>query len=158
MKNLTIRHAKPEDTDLVLRFIKSLSVYEKMEHRVIATRERLHEALFIKKYAEVLLACENSTPVGFALFFSTFSTFQSNANLYLEDLFIDEAYRGKGYGKALLKELSKITLERGYARLDWSCLDWNQPSIDFYEKLGAKQTKEWLHFRLEGNALKTLAK
>ncbi len=153
---LTIRLATIDDTPLILYFIKSLAAYEKMEHRLKVTEERLKDSLFNKKHAEVLLAFEHEKPVGFAVFFHTFSTFYGDANLYLEDLFIEESFRGKGYGKSLLKALSKIALQRQCEYLKWSCLDWNTPSIDFYKSLGAKQVNEWLYFSLDHDGLISL--
>lgn len=153
-----IRFATEKDVPEILGFIKALSVYEKMEDQVVATEESLRVSLFEKKQAEVIFAEEAGVAVGFALFFHNYSTFLGKANLYLEDLFVKEAYRGKGYGKALLNELAQIAVKRDCERLDWVCLNWNEPSIEFYKSLGAKPLPEWLIFRLEGKALDQMAK
>ena len=156
MPELTFRDATEEDTELILEFIKKLADYEKRLDEVIATEEELRKWIFDKKQAEVIFALEGGVEIGFALFFLSFSTYISNVNLHLEDLFIDPEYRGKGYGKALLKKLAKIVTERGYGRFEWTCLSWNKPSIDFYLSLGAKQ-KDWNVFHLTGDELKKLA-
>ena len=124
---------------------------------MVATEELLREWIFEKKKAEVLFACEGEKEVGFALFFHNFSTFLGRAGIYLEDLFVLPEYRGKGYGKALLKKLAQITVERGCGRLEWACLDWNQPSIDFYRSFGAVPMDEWTTYRLTGDTLKEMA-
>ncbi len=158
IEHFTIRTAEPEDTALILRFIRELAAYEKLEHEVVATEEILHQSLFIRHQAEVLIAQEGDQPVGFALFFHNFSTFLGKANLYLEDLYVDPACRGKGYGKAMLACLAKVAVERGCERLDWWCLDWNEPSIRFYRSLGAKPMSDWTVYRLEGESLKAFGK
>lgn len=152
------RYAKREDTELILAFIKKLAEYEKMSDEVVASEELLEEWIFDKNKAEVIFALENDKEVGFALFFHNFSTFLGRAGIYLEDLFVLEEYRGKGYGKGLLKNLAKIAVERGCGRLEWWCLDWNRPSIDFYENLGAKPMSEWTTYRITGKTLTNLAK
>ncbi|WP_407393078.1 GNAT family N-acetyltransferase [Methanobrevibacter sp.] len=157
MSELTFRNATREDTPLVLEFIKKLADYEKRLDEVIATEEELEKWIFDKNQAEVIFALEDGKEVGFALFFLSFSTYISNVNLHLEDLFVDPEYRGKGYGTALLKKLAKIVVERGYGRFEWTCLSWNQPSIDLYLSLGAKQ-KDWEVFHLTGNELKEFAR
>ena len=129
-----------------------------MSDQVVATEALLREWIFDKRKAEVLFICENGREVGFALFFHNFSTFLGRAGIYLEDLFVLPQYRGKGYGKALLRQLAKITVERGCGRLEWACLDWNQPSIDFYLSLGAIPMDDWTTYRLTGNTLTELAK
>lgn len=156
MKN--IRFATENDTDLILEFIKGLAEYEKMENEVVATPEILKEWIFEKKKAEVIFALDNGKEVGFALFFHNFSTFLGRSGIYLEDLFVLPEYRGKGHGKALLTELAKITVERGCGRLEWCCLDWNKPSIDFYLSLGAKPLDDWTIYRMTGDELKNFAK
>lgn len=153
-----IRFATEKDTDLILDFIKGLAEYEKMENDVVATSELLKEWIFEKKKAEVIFALDEGKEVGFALFFHNFSTFLGRAGIYLEDLFVIPEYRGKGHGKALLKELAKITVERGCGRLEWCCLDWNKPSIDFYLSLGAKPLDDWTIYRMAGEELKNFAK
>jgi len=154
---LTIRFAKEEDVPLILNFIKGLAEYEKMSDQVIATENILHESLFVKKQAEVIIADYGDEAVGFALFFHNFSTFLGKANLYLEDLYVNPSHRGLGIGKSLLIYLGKTALERDCGRLDWWCLDWNQPAIDFYKEMGAVPMDEWTTFRVEGDALKRLA-
>ena len=157
MAELTFRYAEKKDVTVILDFIKALATYEKMLDDVVATEELLEEWIFEKKKAEVIFACEDGKEVGFALFFHNFSTFLGRAGIYLEDLFVLPEYRNKGYGKALLKKLAKIATERGCGRLEWCCLDWNQPSIDFYLSLGAKPLDEWTIYRVTGETLKKLA-
>ena len=154
---MTFRFADENDCSVILAFIKALADYEKMSDQVVATEDLLKEWIFEKKKAEVLFVCENEKEVGFALFFHNFSTFLGRAGIYLEDLFVLPEYRGKGYGKALLKKLAQITVERGCGRLEWACLDWNQPSIDFYLSLGAAPMDEWTTYRLTGDTLKEMA-
>lgn len=157
MNNFTIRQANINDVSTILSFIKALAEYEDMSDQVVATEELLKEWLFEKKKAELLLAMEGDTPVGFALYFYNFSTFLGRAGIYLEDLFVKKEYRCKGYGKALLKELARIAVSQGCGRLEWCCLDWNQPSIDFYLSLNAVPMDEWTQYRLTGDTLKALA-
>ncbi len=152
------RFATKEDAGKILFFIKQLAKYEKMENEVIATESLLEEWIFDKKKAEVIFALEQEKEVGFALFFHNFSTFLGWSGIYLEDLFVLEEYRGKGYGKGLLKELARITVNRGCGRLEWSCLDWNEPSINFYKSLGATLMDEWTVYRLTGDTLTKMAK
>ena len=137
MDHLTIRYAQESDIPKILYFIKELAIYENMLDDVVATEDLLREWIFEKQKAEVLLAEEDGIPVGFALFFHNFSTFLGRAGIYLEDLFVMPEHRGKGYGKALLRRLAQITMERGCGRLGWACLNWNKPSIDFYLSLDA---------------------
>ena len=158
MEELTFRTAEERDCGLILSFIKALAAYEKMSDEVVATEELLKEWLFEKQSAEVLFACENGKEVGFALFFHNFSTFVGRAGLYLEDLYVLPEYRGKGYGKALLKRLAAIAVERGCGRMEWVCLDWNKPSMDFYRSLGARPMDEWTIWRVTGETLDKLAK
>ena len=155
---MEFRFANEEDCGLILSFIRQLAAYEKMSDQVVATEELLREWIFEKKKAEVLFVCEGEKEVGFALFFHNFSTFLGRAGIYLEDLFVLPEYRGIGYGKALLKKLAKITVDRGCGRLEWACLDWNQPSIDFYRSLGAVPMDEWTTYRLTGDTLLEMAK
>lgn len=157
MNNIKIRFATKEDVGTVLHFIKELAEYEKMSDEVVATEEMLTEWIFDKKKAEVLLGEVDGKAVGFALFFHNFSTFLGRAGIYLEDLFVKPECRGNGYGKALLKELAHIAVERGCGRLEWSCLDWNKPSIDFYLSLGAKAMDGWSVYRMTGEVLKKFA-
>lgn len=154
----SLKHGEPKDVPVILDLIKGIAEYEKLAHEVVATEALLEENLFgEKKYAEVVLAYEGDIPVGFALFFHNFSTFTGYPGLYLEDLFVYEEYRGKGYGKVLLLYLAKLAQERGCARYEWVVLDWNQPAIDFYNSLGAKQMKEWVHTRVAGEDIAILA-
>ena len=156
-ETFTFREAREDDCGLILYFIKELAAYEHMSSDVIATEELLREWLFEKKKAEVLFACADGREVGFALFFHNCSTFLGRAGIYLEDLYILPEYRGKGYGKATLKKLAQIAVSRGCGRLEWSCLDWNQPSIDFYLSLGAKPLDDWTAYRVAGDTLTDLA-
>lgn len=158
MSNITFRSAERADVPLVLQFIKYLAEYEKMSNDVVATVELLEEWLFEKKVAEVIFAVKDGEDVGFALFFHNFSTFLGRAGIYLEDLFVKPEHRGKGYGKALLRRLAQIAVERGCGRLEWCCLNWNKPSIDFYLSLGAEALNEWTTYRLTGQKLEDLAK
>jgi len=153
-----IRHAEACDTKLILQFIKDLAAYEKLLHEVSATEELLHEWLFVKEKAEILFGEVDGEPVAMMLFFHNFSTFLGKAGIYLEDLFVKPAFRGRGYGKTMLKHLAKIAVERNCGRLEWVCLDWNTPSIEFYESLGAKQMNDWIIFRTSGEELEALAK
>ena len=141
----------------ILEFIRALAAYEKMSDEVVATEELLREWIFEKKKAEVLFACEDGKEVGFALFFHNFSTFLGRVGIYLEDLFVLPEYRGKGYGTGLLKKLAQIAVERGCGRLEWWCLDWNQPSIDLYRSLGAELMDKWTTYRLTGETLEKMA-
>ncbi len=157
MAEFSIRFAKKEDCGLILGFIKELAKYEKMLDDVVATEELLNEWIFEKGKAEVLFAVADGKEVGFALFFHNFSTFLGRAGIYLEDLYVLPEYRNRGYGKALLKELARITVQRGCGRLEWCCLDWNKPSIDFYLSLGSKPMDEWTTYRLSGDGLLKMA-
>lgn len=152
------RYAKESDVPLIIELVKKLAEYENMLDQVIATEELMRKWIFEEKKAEVIFALEGETVVGMALFFHNFSTFLGRAGIYLEDLFVLPEYRGKGYGKGLLRTLARITVERGCGRLEWSCLDWNQPSIDFYLSLGAERMDEWTTYRLTGRTLEELAK
>ena len=154
---LTFRFAREADAPLILQFIRGLAEYEKMLDLVVADEATLADQLFQKKNAEVIFALEDGKEVGFALFFHNFSTFLGRSGLYLEDLFVLPEYRGKGYGKAILKKLAFIAVERGCGRMEWWCLDWNQPSIDFYLSLNAEPMEEWTTYRLEGETLRALA-
>ena len=154
---MTFRFANEMDTALILRFIRGLAEYEHLADQVVADEETLRREIFDRKGAEVLFALEDGKEVGFALFFHNFSTFLGRSGLYLEDLFVWPEYRGRGYGKALLKQLAVIAVERGCGRLEWVCLDWNQPSIDFYKSLGAEPQSDWTIDRLTGNTLTALA-
>ena len=157
MDHLTIRYAQEHDVPQILYFIKELAIYENMLDDVVATESLLREWIFEKQTAEVLLAEEDGIPVGFALFFHNFSTFLGRAGIYLEDLFVMPEHCGKGYGKALLGRLAQITMERGCGRLEWVCLDWNKPSIDFYLSLEATPMDQWTVYRLTGDTLRRMA-
>ena len=158
MANCTFRAAVPGDEALILKFIHELAIYEKMDDQVVATPELLHEWIFEKQKAEVVFAEVDGQTVGFTLFFHNFSTFVGRAGLYLEDVYVLPEYRGKGYGKALLKKLAQIAVERGCGRLEWACLDCNTPSIDFYtKKMHATPMDEWTVYRLTGETLEAAA-
>ena len=150
------RFATEEDTSLILFFIKELAAYEKMANEVVATEELLHHWIFEQKKAEVIFALEDGKEVGFALFFHNFSTFLGRAGIYLEDLYVRPEFRGRGYGKGLICQLARIAVERGCGRLEWWCLDWNQPSIDFYLSLGAEPMRDWTVYRIAGETLNSL--
>ena len=152
-----IRKAVEADAPIILNLITQLAVYEKLEHEVVTNAEELREQIFVNRYAHVLIAEEDNKPVGFALYFFNFSTFVGKPGLYLEDLFIEPEHRGKGYGKKLLIELANIAQNKNCGRMEWSVLDWNQPSIDFYKSLSAKPMDEWTVFRLTQNEINHLA-
>ena len=156
--NLNFRYAKESDTEKILYFIKELAAYEKMLDEVVADEALLENWIFDKEKAEVLFVLEDGKEVGFALFFHNFSTFLGRGGIYLEDLYVRPEAREKGYGKALLKKLASIAVERGCGRLEWWCLDWNKPSIDFYLSLGAEPMSDWTVYRLAGDTLLDLAK
>ena len=157
-KEPVFRYAQREDIPLILQFIKELADYEKMLDEVVADEKTLEEWLFQRKKAEVIFAVTEGEEVGFALFFHNFSTFLGRAGLYLEDLYVKPEHRGKGYGKALFRKLAQIALERGCGRMEWWCLDWNRPSIDFYTKgMGAEPMSDWTVYRLAGETLKQAA-
>ena len=157
MAHTEIRFAREGDEGLILGFIKELAAYEKMSDLVVASEALLREWIFEKKKAEVLFAVEEGKEVGFALFFHNFSTFLGRAGIYLEDLFVLPAHRGRGHGTALIRSLARIAVERGCGRLEWSCLDWNTPSIRFYLSLGAERMDEWTVYRFAGERLRALA-
>jgi GNAT superfamily N-acetyltransferase len=153
-----IRTARVEDVPTILQLIRDLATYERAPNDVTATEEQLVEVLFGEKpAAEVLLAFEDEAPVGFAVFFHNFSTWLGRPGLYLEDLFVKPEVRGKGYGRALLVHLARIARERGCGRMEWAVLDWNDPAIQFYRKLGAKPMDEWTVFRLTSDGIAKLA-
>jgi GNAT superfamily N-acetyltransferase len=152
-----IRHAEECDAGLILQFIKDLAEYEDMLDEVVATEELLRQWLFEKKAAEVLIGELGTEPVAFAVFFHNFSTFLGRAGLYLEDLYVKPEVRGLGLGKKMLRHLAAIALKRGCGRLEWWCLNWNKPSIEFYLSLNAEPMDDWRVYRLTGDALTTLA-
>lgn len=154
---MNFRYAERKDVTLILQFVKELADYEHMLDEVVATPELLEEWIFDKKKAEVIFLMEDGYEAGFALFFHNFSTFLGRSGIYLEDLYVRPEYRGKGYGKALLTQLAKIAVERKCGRLEWWCLDWNKPSIDFYLSMGAEPMEDWTVYRIAGATLKELA-
>ena len=154
---VNFRYAERNDVALILCCIKELADYEKMLHEVVADERAQEGWIFDKQKAEVIFALEDNKEVGFALFFHNFSTFLGKAGIYLEDLYVRPEYRGKGYGKAILKKLASIAVERGCGRLEWWCLDWNKPSIDFYLSLGAEPMSDWTVYRIAGDTLLNLA-
>ena len=158
MKDFKFRKATEEDAALILEFIKGIATYEKMLDEVVNTEEKIKEIVFGKGHAEVIFALEGEKEVGFALFFHNYSTFVGRAGIHLEDLFVWPEYRGKGYGKALLCEVARIAKERGCGRLEWTCLDWNTPSINFYLSLGATPMDEWTIYRLTADQIDNLLK
>lgn len=148
--------AERKDVPVVLEFIRELAEYEKMLDQVVADEATLEHWLFDEKKAEVLLAVEDGKRIGFALFFHNFSTFLGRAGIYLEDLYVKPEYRGRGFGKMILKQLARIAVERGCGRLEWWCLDWNKPSIEFYKSMGAVPMDDWTVYRISGDTLKNL--
>lgn len=157
MVEFTINFIEEKEVPCILELIKDLARYEKLENEVVASEELLKEWIFEKKIAEVLIAKENNIPVGFMLFFHNFSTFLGRGGIYLEDFYVKEEYRKKGYGRLLFKRLAKIAIERNCGRLEWACLDWNTPSIAFYKALGAIPMEEWTTYRLTVPEIKKIA-
>ena len=154
---VTLRAATAEDLPAILMFIRALGRYEKLEHQVVATEDLLRTHLFgPRPIAEVVLAERDGTPVGFALFFSNFSTFLGRPGLYLEDLYVHEHERGRGVGRRLLEHLARLAIDRGWGRMEWAVLDWNEPAIGFYRRLGATLMDDWRICRLTGDALTRL--
>lgn len=153
-----IRKANENDASLIFDLIKKLAVYEKMENEVVTSVEELRENIFNLKYSHVIIAEEEGKPVGFALYFFNFSTFVGKPGLYLEDLFVEPEYRGKGYGKKLFQELAAIARDRKCGRMEWSVLNWNSPAINFYKALGAGAMDEWTVYRLDQKGINFLAK
>jgi GNAT superfamily N-acetyltransferase len=153
-----IRPATPADVPVIAKLIRDLAEYERLAHACVAKEPDLHAHLFgQRKYAEVLLAEGAGAVVGFALFFHNYSTFRARPGIHLEDLFVEPQARGKGHGKALLREIARLAVERDCARVEWSVLNWNEPSIKFYESLGATPMNEWTVYRLTDEALRRLA-
>ena len=158
LKGFFIRDTTVEDSELILNFIKKLAEYEQLSHEVVATVETLRETLFGEKaYAEVVIGEFEGVPVGYALFFYNFSTFTGRPGIYLEDIYVDKEMRGKGFGKCLLAYIAKLAVERNCTRVDWSVLDWNEPSIQFYRSIGAIPMEAWTVQRLHGDALLSFA-
>jgi len=156
MPSVTFRPAESGDCALILSFIRELAVYERLENEVVATEELLNEWLFEKRSAEVIFAVSEGREIGFALYFTNFSTFLGRAGLYLEDIYVKPEFRRRGIGTMLFKRLAQIAVERGYGRFEWACLDWNAPSIEFYKLLGAKPMEEWTTYRLTDDVFKAL--
>lgn len=156
--DFSIRTATEADVPLILRFILALADYEHLRDEVVTDEHTLRTWIFERRGAQVLIAQEGEVPVGFALYFHNFSTFLGRCGVYLEDLFVTPEYRGKGYGLALLKRLAAIAVEEGCGRMEWWCLDWNKPSIDFYRSLPAQPMDEWTVYRVAGEDLTNLAK
>jgi GNAT superfamily N-acetyltransferase len=158
MASIAFRPGTVDDLSLILQFIRDLAEYERLSHEVEATEERLQETLFgVRSVAEIIFAEVDGVAVGFTLFFHNYSTFLARPGLYLEDLFVLPSHRGQGIGKALLKELARVAIERGCGRFEWSVLDWNEPSIEFYKSQGAVAKDEWTVFRVTGDDLVKLA-
>ncbi len=157
-EDFKIRFAGEKDVPLILNFIRELAEYEKLLHEVVATEEILMESLFKRKVAEVIIGEYKGEPIGFALFFHNFSTFLGKPGIYLEDLYIKPEMRGKGYGKILLAFLAKLCKDRDCGRFEWWCIDWNEPSIEFYKSIGAIPMEEWTVYRVEGEKLNSLSK
>lgn len=153
---LSFRNAERRDAPLILQFVRELADYENMLGEVVADESTLETWIFDRQRAEVIFALENGREIGFALFFHNFSTFLGRAGLYLEDLYVRPQYRRRGYGRAMLKKLAEIAVERGCGRLEWWCLDWNRPSIDFYLSLGAEPMSDWTVYRISGDTLTRL--
>ena len=157
MNKLSFRNAERKDISLIFQFIKELAEYEKMLDQVVADEATLEMWIFDKEKAEVFFALEDGKEIGFALYFHNFSTFVGRAGIYLEDVYIKPEHRGKVNGKAILKKLASIAKERGCGRLEWCCLDWNKPSIDFFLSLGAEPMNDWTVYRVSGDTLTKLA-
>lgn len=157
MTAFTIRPARPDEAGLVLDFIKRLAVYEKCADDVVADEATIHHSLFVERAAEVVFAEEDGTAVGFALFFHNFSTFVGRKGMYLEDLFILPEKRGLGYGKALLKYVARLAVERDCGRMEWICLDWNESALSIYRSIGAAPLSDWTVQRMDGRALRQFA-
>lgn len=156
--SVVIREAKRSDSSLILRFVKELASYEKAEHEVIATEASIENSIFAEDSSTQALICEkDGSPIGFAVYFFNYSTWLGKHGLYLEDLYVTNTERGSGAGKALLKHLAKIAVEKGCGRFEWSVLDWNEPAIKFYNSLGAKPKTEWIGYQLTGANLHALA-
>ncbi len=158
MKAFNIRPARPDEAGVVLDLIKQLAIYERCENDVVADEATIRQSLFVERSAEVVLAEEEGMVVGFALFFHNFSTFVGRKGMYLEDLFVIPEKRGLGYGKALLKYVAKLAVQRNCGRMEWICLDWNEPSLRIYRSIGAVPMSEWTVQRLDEQALKAFAK
>lgn len=157
-KDFHIREAVREDAGLIFGYIKKMAQYENLTDQVVAEESDILNSIFNKNQAKVLIAEKDNEPIGFMLYFLTYSTFLGRANLYLEDIYIDEEQRHQGYGKYMFKALAKIAFKEGYYRIDWMCLDWNTKAIGFYKSLGAKHLDDWITFRLEENGIEKLGR
>ena len=154
MNQLSIRPAVATDSKLILHFIRELAIYEKLEHEVQATIDTIEATIFAQEsHVNVLICEQEDQAVGIAIYFYNYSTWLAKSGLYLEDLYVSPEYRGKGAGKLLLKKMAQIALQRGCGRFEWSCLDWNKPSRDFYQSIGAKSQDEWVGYRMSGQTL-----
>lgn len=159
MNNLTIRQAVAEDTALILHFIRELAIYEKAEHEVLATEETIRQSIFSdNSHVNALICLQGEQALGIAIYFYNYSTWLAKSGLYLEDLYVSPEHRGKGAGKLLLKKMAQIALQNNCGRFEWSCLDWNQPSRDFYQSIGAQSQDEWVGYRMSGQTLIDFAK
>lgn len=159
MNHLTIRKAIAEDTALILHFIRELAIYEKAEHEVLATEETIKQSIFAdNSHVSALICMQGEQPLGMAIYFYNYSTWLAKPGLYLEDLYVSPEHRGKGAGKLLLKKMAQIALQNNCGRFEWSCLDWNQPSRDFYQSIGAQSQDEWVGYRMSGQTLIDFAK
>lgn len=156
INNFKLIPAKPNDCETILNLIKGIAEYEKMTNEVTATVESLYDSLFIQERAKVILAYENDKVIGYMLYFFNYSTFTGSANIYLEDLFIYKEYRHKGYGREMLRILAEIAIKNNAKRIDWVCLDWNKPSLEFYKSIGAKSLDCWVLHRIEEESIKKL--
>lgn len=157
VEGFALRFAVPADVPLILKFIRDLAQYERLAHECVATEDALITTLFGERpYAEVLLGSYNGTETGFALFYTSYSTFLARPGIYLEDLFVKPEWRGRGFGRALLTQVARIAVERNCGRLEWAVLDWNVDAIRFYERLGALPLSDWTTMRLTGDALEKL--
>jgi GNAT superfamily N-acetyltransferase len=158
VSNIEIRQAATEDAGLILRFITDLAIYEKAEHKVLASEADIKQSLFAEDSSASAFICTiDNKPVGYAVYFFNYSTWLGKSGLYLEDLYVSPEYRGVGAGMALLKHLAKIAVAKGCGRFEWNVLDWNEPAIQFYESIGARPQSEWVGYRLTGDALYELA-
>lgn len=157
IKDFTLKRATKEDSDLIFHFVKQLAIYEKMLDELEGTPEMIMENIFDNKQAEVLIAYYQGKPVGSCLYFISFSTFLCRGGIYIEDIYIEEEYRNMGFGKEIFYQMAKLAKEEGFGRIEWVCIDWNEPSIKFYENtLGAKALREWIRFRLDEEAIDNL--
>jgi len=155
-EDFVVRFAEERDVPIIVSFIKELAAYEKLEDEVQANEELVQESIFRRKAAEVLIGEYDGDPVAYAVFFQNFSTFEARPGLFIEDIYIKPHFRRKGFGRQLFTFMARLAVERGYARMEWSCLDWNKSSIAFYEEMGAEAMADWTTFRLSGEALRKL--